>query len=63
MLNKLTPALQQAEAVLDHAAIVTGHLQALRDTSTDAQWDEWSDGPMGELLMALTDLEYEVENS
>ena len=56
-------ALSQAQAVHDHAAIVTGHLQTLRDATPDDQWDELTDGPMGELLMALTDLEYEVERS
>lgn len=61
-MNQLNAALQQAEAVLDHASIVTTAFAAYRDSVTDDQWDALVDGPMGELLDALTDLEYEVES-
>ena len=56
-----TISLLQAGAVIDHASIVTRAFQQARDKATDEAWDTLTDGPLGELLMALTDLEYEVD--
>ena len=55
-------ALGQAEAIVDHAAIVTDLFQKVRDKTNDGEWDKLVDGPLGELLDALCDLEEEVES-
>jgi len=61
MLSKHSQALHQAEAIIDHASIVTDLFQQVRDKTPDEVWDGYVDGHLGELLMALTDLEYEVD--
>ena len=60
-MSTTTDALQQAHAILDHAAIVTTLFQQVRDKTKDEDWDGFIDGPLGELLDALCDLEYELE--
>ena len=60
-MSTTTDALQQAHAILDHASIVTGLFQKVRDETSDDKWEELTDGSLGELLDALCDLEYEVE--
>ena len=62
-MSKTTDALHQAEAVLDQASIVTTEFQRLQENTSYEEWDKLTDGVFGELLMALTDLEYEVEQS
>ncbi len=61
-MNELTDALEHASTVLDHASIVTTAFVAYRDSVTDDEWDALTDGPMSDLIDALTDLEYEVES-
>ena len=55
--------MSQASAIVDHSEIVTTLFQAFREKTPDDKWDALVDGEMGELLMALTDLEYEVEQA
>ena len=61
MLSKHSQALHQAEAILDHAFIVTNLFKQVRDKTPDETWDGYVDGHLGELLDALCDLEYEVD--
>lgn len=55
--------MSQASALVDHSAIVTSLFKALREATPDDKWEEMVEGEMGELLDALCDLEYEVEQS
>jgi|MDSV01.2.fsa_nt_gb hypothetical protein len=56
-MSKTSDALHQAVAILDHVAIAIGVYQEVRDKTADEDWDGFIDGPLGELLDALSDLE------
>ena len=61
-MNTLATQLQGLAAALSSAEIVIAKFQALRDFCSEEQWEEFTTaGPLGELLDACGDLEYDLE--
>ena len=61
-MNTLATQIQGLAAALSSAEVVIKRFQELRDFCSDEQWEEFtSAGPLGELLDACSDLEYDLE--
>ena len=61
-MNTLATQIQGLAATLSSAEMVIKKFQALREFCSDEQWEEFtSAGPLGELLDACSDLEYDLE--
>ena len=52
---------RQLETLISNTEDVLMAFSAVRAASSEEQWDEWNDGPLAELLDALSDLEYTRE--
>ena len=61
-MNTLATQIQGLAAILSSAEVTVKAFQALRDYCSDEQWEEFTAaGPLGELLDACSDLEYDLE--
>ena len=61
-MNTLATQIQGLAAILNSAQDAVQKFQALRDFCSDEQWEEFTTaGPLGDLLDALSDLEYDLE--
>ena len=55
--------MHDAAVVVDDATKVAGLFQFLRHKTSDEAWEVLLDSDLGDLLDALSDLEYEVEGA
>lgn len=60
-MNSLATQIQGLAAILSSAEDVVQKFQAARDHCSDELWEQLSEGPFGELLSSLGDLEYDLE--
>ena len=61
-MNTLATQLQELATGLGTADRVVTAFQALRDFCSEEQWEEFTTaGPLGDLLDACGDLEYDLE--
>jgi hypothetical protein len=61
-MNNLATQVQGLAAILSSAQLTVQRFQELRAFCSDEQWEEFTAaGPLGELLDACSDLEYDLE--
>jgi hypothetical protein len=61
-MNTLATQIQGLAAALSSAEVVIAKFQALRAFCSEEQWEEFTTaGPLGDLLDACGDLEYDLE--
>ena len=61
-MNTLASQIQGLAATLSSAEVLVKRFQELRAVCSEEQWEEFtSAGPLGELLDACDDLEYDLE--
>jgi hypothetical protein len=61
-MNTLATQIQGLAAALSSAEVVIKRFQELRAFCSEEQWEEFtSAGPLGELLDACGDLEYDLD--
>ena len=61
-MQSLTNSLEQLLTVTETMGALMSELQSARDTIPEADWEVMLDGPWGQLICSVMDLEYHLED-